>query len=818
MRNKKNIFAWKPDSYLFRMMASILLLLMVLGLIMNALKVDAATTISYHGNVTYGASTVGNFTVNGVQAFCFEHDKTSPPTGTSFREEIYNNPDIRKALYYGWAGPKQWSGFESPAHGIVATSLVISHYYSGTSVKTACKSYYDWLQSQPAVPSAGIELSKSSVEAYLTSDKTKQRTEEITLNADSKNYITMKLPNGVTLHNVTKGTTSTSSAKIYGGDRVYLSAPLSQNGIWSSGGMAGAVGKYQPVVCVTEPSGMQNVGYGKWASDPDNKVTLNVRWIPHGRITLQKVDAELGKGESQGGGTLEGAEYKIYNTLGAEKGKMITDDKGVWISNLLPYDIYTVKETAASKGYLVEVGNITCNLNADNVNVTSKEQIIRGDLKLVKMADSTHKRLADVPFEITSKTTGESHVIVTDDNGEASTSSSWNKHSANTNRGQTSEDGVWFGEGAVNDDLGALPYDTYEIEEQACASNADRELIPAFEVTVKRDSYTVDLGTMTDDALQPGEISMYTMAANKDTGDKILESRDKQTIVDRVSMDGLIIGREYVLKGCQMVQEENVELKIEGKRVENALTFIADSRNMEVDMEYAIDATGLAGKNLVTYEELYDNANPNRPEKVAEHKDIEDEGQTVSVRETTIHTSATNKETGKKVISPNENQIITDRVEMKGLAVGREYVLKGWQMVREENKELKVDGKRVENIKTFVADKEDMTVDIEFVVDASELAGKTLITYEELYDNSIQEEPIKVAEHKDLEDKNQTIKVAELPEKQKATTVKTGDDNKIAILIALLISGAIAGVGAVMYRGRKRKDEPESETKDDSGC
>lgn len=632
MRMKKPIFAWKLDGYLFRMMASILLLLMVLGLLLDALKVNAADEFVYHGEVTYGESTVGNFTINGVQAFCFEHGKTSPPTGTSFHDEIYDNPDIKKALYYGWAGPKQWSGFESLAHGIVATSLVISHYYSGTSVKTACKSYYDWLQSQPLPPDSSLTLSNSSVEAYLTSDKTKQRTEEITLNADSQNFITMKLPSGVTLHNVMKGTTSTGSAKIYGGDRVYLSAPLEQDGTWSSGAMVGAIGKYQPVLCKTDAPGLQDVGYGKWTSDPDNKVTLNVKWIPHGKITLQKVDAELEKAEPQGAGTLEGAEYRIYNTLGAEKGTLITDDQGVWTSDLLPYDTYLIKETAASKGYLVEVGNVACNLNAENVDVTSREQIIRGDLKLVKMADSTHQRLAGVPFKITSKTTGESHVIVTDDNGEASTSSSWNSHSVNTNRGQTSDDGVWFGAGAVNDALGALLYDTYEIEEQACASNTGRALIPAFEVTVTRDSYTVDLGTMTDDALQPEKISMRTVAVNKNTGGKILEPREQQTVVDKVSIDGLTVGHEYVLKGWQMVQEENTELRIDGKRVESERTFLADSRNMEIDLEYAVDATRLAGKNLVIYEELYDNSMEEKP-KVAEHKDLGDKNQTIQVAE-----------------------------------------------------------------------------------------------------------------------------------------------------------------------------------------
>jgi len=38
-------------------------------------------------------------------------------------------------------------------------------------------------------------------------------------------------------------------------------------------------------------------------------------------------------------------------------------------------------------------------------------QIKRGDLEGVKIGASTHKRLVNVPFKITSKTTGESHIV-----------------------------------------------------------------------------------------------------------------------------------------------------------------------------------------------------------------------------------------------------------------------------------------------------------------------------------------------------------------------------------------------------------------------
>lgn len=80
------------------------------------------------------------------------------------------------------------------------------------------------------------------------------------------------------------------------------------------------------------------------------------------------------------------------------------------------------------------------------------EQVIRGDLKLVKVGEGDQGRMAGVPFLVTSATTGESHTIVTDANGCASTAASWNPHTADTNGG-TAESGVWFGGGEPDDAL-----------------------------------------------------------------------------------------------------------------------------------------------------------------------------------------------------------------------------------------------------------------------------------------------------------------------------------------------------------------------------
>ena len=54
---------------------------------------------------------------------------------------------------------------------------------------------------------------------------------------------------------------------------------------------------------------------------------------------------------------------------------------------------------------------------------------------------------------------------------------------------------------------------------------------------------------------------------------------------------------------------------------------------MEVQIEFSFDGSTLGGKQLVTFEELYDMTNPEEPKKVTEHKDINDEGQTVTIKE-----------------------------------------------------------------------------------------------------------------------------------------------------------------------------------------
>ena len=101
------------------------------------------------------------------------------------------------------------------------------------------------------------------------------------------------------------------------------------------------------------------------------------------------------------------------------------------------------------------------------------------------------------PFAIENAATGETHVLVTDRNGDASTASSWNRHSRDTNANDAllghedpivaddmdPEAGIWFllGENGssapVDDSLAVLPYGAYTMTELRCDANEGLELI-----------------------------------------------------------------------------------------------------------------------------------------------------------------------------------------------------------------------------------------------------------------------------------------------------------------------------------------------------
>lgn len=409
--------------------------------------------IEYWGKVSYLGTTVGAFTVNGSTAFCMEHQKPTPDTGTDFAEEIYYNENIRKVLHYGWEGREQWGGFGSYEQGVVVTSLALSYFYSGedsmgmlphgsSANQIGLSQFFDFIDTQ-TVPSTEMQFSKNYSESHLSDDKTYQRSDDITFYANVRNTITIPLAEGMELVNLTTGVVDGGLVPVKGGDTFYIRASLSVNQPWSTGNLMGTMGKLSSVLCITGSNALQDLGYGKYAIDPDKTVNLTIKWEAAAQIQLQKIDSETGNKTPQGGGSFENAVYGVYTdancTVPAQdiQGNTVTlttDASGLTpASGLMPFGTVYLKEITAPSGYCLSTEVLTAVLPGTsgdplNVVVTAKEEVIRGDFEIIKFGqtgqgeDPEIKRpLKDVEFTLTHQKTGEKVVIVTDKNGRATT-------------------------------------------------------------------------------------------------------------------------------------------------------------------------------------------------------------------------------------------------------------------------------------------------------------------------------------------------------------------------------------------------------------
>lgn len=82
------------------MCITVVLLTTVFPNLLTTVVQAATATVVYNATAEYGGSKVGNFSVNGKQAFCMEHAKHTPQPGTSLTSSVYNDENIAKCLYY----------------------------------------------------------------------------------------------------------------------------------------------------------------------------------------------------------------------------------------------------------------------------------------------------------------------------------------------------------------------------------------------------------------------------------------------------------------------------------------------------------------------------------------------------------------------------------------------------------------------------------------------------------------------------------------------------------------------------------------------
>ena len=467
----------------------------------------------------------------------------------------------------------------------------------------------------------------------------------------------------------------------------------------------------------------------------------------------------------------------------------------------LPLGTAIIKEIKAPQGYnlpqpfgmdQVFVRQITSDGNLDVVHSYNApevaEPIMRSDVEFTKAASDDSHSLAGVPFKITSKTTTESHVIVTDENGKASTKASWNKHTQDTNGNDwiMSEDaegiqgfvaklldaakvldptcGVWFGQYTdgdetkitdPDDERGALPYDEYTLEELPCDANAGYQLIKK-DFTVSRDNTfnadnTVNLGTLTDQ-----DVSITTQAYDKADGDQEVVAEPDVTVIDKISCDNLQKGTEYIINGTLMDKATGKPyVDAAGNEVHGSVTFTAKSQEQDAYVEFSFDGSNLTDSTeLVVFEDLATTDNPDRI--LADHKELSDQGQTVTVKPPVIGTIATDGIDNDKQVVKDTEMIVTDTVAYYGLTPGKQYMLKGELMDKATGAVLKdAAGNPVTAEKQFTPNATAGTVEIQFTFDGSNLKkDQNLVAFEHVLTKDKE-----IATHAEINDIPQTVTV-----------------------------------------------------------
>ena len=327
----------------------------------------------YYADYGLGSYVTYKYTVKfgnvSATAYCVQPSKAGPGDGVYKITKLGDSKALAKVCYYGTKASGE-NGFFSEKHPDFSAGkqFIIVHLaasyannssdaFSGTNAtgQALAMELYNYCMSQPEIPEVDMSFSNANVTAYISGNS--QRTEEITFKASELQTITMKLPSGVKLHNVTTGKTSSAGAsvEICGGTKFYLSAPLTQavdvKGEWSVT-MKGSIIKDYSAYKITTGSETQDLAlvFGEGVTD-EKYVDFKVSWVKKATLEIVKKDRKSNK-------AIAGAVYGVYSDKDGKNliTKMPTTDANGASSVTITktQDTVYLKEISVPNGYLLD--------------------------------------------------------------------------------------------------------------------------------------------------------------------------------------------------------------------------------------------------------------------------------------------------------------------------------------------------------------------------------------------------------------------------------------------------------------------------------
>lgn len=320
-----------------------------------------------------------------------------------------------------------------------------------------------------------------------------------------------------------------------------------------------------------------------------------------------------------------------------------------------------------------------------------------------------------------------------------------------------------------------------EVEYKFNGVDAEGKTLVVYEELYNNGKVVADHKDIKDEGQTVHFPSGQTSVKDSKTNAKIGLPSAKQTLIDTVDYQNLLVGKEYTIKGVLMVKETKEPLKVNGKEVTSEKTFTAETSDGTVELEYEFDSSALAGKTIVVFEDFYYNGI-----NIYSHNNLEDKNQTFQYP--TVDTEATYK--GKHIVPANKEVTIVDRVSYTNVIKGRKYIMKS-TVVDAATGTLATLSSGNEVNTEFTAESEAGMIDIQITFHTKNYMDKKLVVYEELIDVESGEV---IAIHKDINDADQTVTVDHL--------IKTGDSVPV---LPIAVIGLVALGGFVFLAVRRRK-------------
>lgn len=339
----------------------------------------ADVKIEYKGAISFRGSVVGDFRVNGLQAFCFQHSKQSPPTGSKYKEATpYDNAKVQRALYYGWGGEENI--FKNKNEGIVTTSLILDRIYSGGDSGKNLPKYdklWDLVVNGESLNS-DVDFSLKNLSVSVKGNK--QISQSTNLKAIKKNSVELNIPKGITLVNETTGKKVTGGkARVYGGEKIHLEAGLDKALSYTTGKLKSDMKTFQPMITKPQGGNTQVLGFIKVWDDPVKYTSLSAKFeVRQKKINVQHIDKYSGE-------VLEKESYtrNIGSTYSFAPKKSISKGKEKFIPVNTNKKTGTLGKDVTIKFYYNLERNVTVNYydnrTGEKIKESKKYKKVRGE-------------------------------------------------------------------------------------------------------------------------------------------------------------------------------------------------------------------------------------------------------------------------------------------------------------------------------------------------------------------------------------------------------------------------------------------------------